>query len=359
MFRYFSAPFPSLPPPLPPLPPSLWPAPAPRPWLTPSPRAPVVCAPLAAAAPGMFVSLSRWKSLCLWAESLPYLCTHVSCHMPIVCVRFGDKCCMHAPGRTKGDPCGCGAGDMGCTACGQCKRCGKKSGWCVNGVVTGAWVLHACCSCRCSAHVLLDVPCPCLHILRGLASSKGAAAPSAPAPAAKHKLVTSTCMVCVGCGNCTGFGSGCVRHKAGRPRGVPCGCGAGASDPSGSTPDGTGEHMHALRFSTFASSDSVLCCAMLCHLHGVLHPLALSGVSLVALPVCLLCECRQGWMLRVHAVRCLRWLTALVCARFLFPAPTLVASCMHSCLPPPSTISCAVLLPFISFFFVVTRLLLM
>lgn len=59
--------------------------------------------------------------------------------------------------------------------------------------------------------------------------SKGAggSASSSPIPAAKHKFATAMCMVCVGCGNCTGFGTGCVKHKANRPRGVPCGCGAG------------------------------------------------------------------------------------------------------------------------------------
>eukprot|EP01051_Picozoa_sp_SAG22_P019288 SAG22_NODE_3513_length_1669_cov_1.893631_1_plen_429_part_00 len=42
-----------------------------------------------------------------------------------------------------------------------------------------------------------------------------------------HSFARGRCMVCVGCGDCTGFGTRCCMHRAGRPRGVECGCGAG------------------------------------------------------------------------------------------------------------------------------------
>jgi Putative zinc finger in N-recognin (UBR box) len=53
--------------------------------------------------------------------------------------------------------------------------------------------------------------------------------PPKPAAKSKHDFVRKECIVCAGCGNCTGYGSGCCRHKDLRPRGQPCGCGIGES----------------------------------------------------------------------------------------------------------------------------------
>ncbi len=81
---------------------------------------------------------------------------HCLCHaLAVVCNRvcvprisFFERCCMHADGRERGLPCGCGAGDSGCTKCGLCKKCGKKGGWCC---------ARAAAACRCLAPCLRPV----------------------------------------------------------------------------------------------------------------------------------------------------------------------------------------------------------
>lgn len=44
-----------------------------------------------------------------------------------------------------------------------------------------------------------------------------------------HRFISQVCMVCKGCGCCTGFGRACLLHEDGRTRGEPCGCGGGDS----------------------------------------------------------------------------------------------------------------------------------
>jgi hypothetical protein len=203
------------------------------------------------------------------------------------CTGYGKSCCNEKPGRPRGVPCGCGAGDSGCSKCGLCKKCGSPGAWyddvaqaigrrpfvslsrwrfphitphthhttpplppppppclprrrcCVMVdpavMVAGVVRLHRAHDMlvllRCAPVIQRScVPClelACLCCSRHCSGADGAAA---PAPALAHRFPTSgVCNVCVTCGNCTGFGATCVRHKADRPRGVPCGCGMGKS----------------------------------------------------------------------------------------------------------------------------------
>jgi hypothetical protein len=48
-----------------------------------------------------------------------------------------------------------------------------------------------------------------------------------PCRAGTHRFVRGQCMVCKGCGCCTGYGRGCLLHQDGRARGEECGCGGG------------------------------------------------------------------------------------------------------------------------------------
>jgi hypothetical protein len=60
-------------------------------------------------------------------------------------------------------------------------------------------------------------------------SSTQASAGEGACRAGSHRFVKRFCMVCKGCGCCTGFGRACVNHRDGRTGGEVCGCGFGPS----------------------------------------------------------------------------------------------------------------------------------
>ena len=102
-----------------------------------------------------------------------------------VCTGYGANC-VRCRGKDrsgdKGQDCGCGAGESGCSTCGKCKNCGGS------GLTCGG--------------------------------------------TCDHNFVSNKCKICTSCGVCTGYGANCVRCR-GKDRsgdkGRECGCGVGES----------------------------------------------------------------------------------------------------------------------------------